>query len=52
MAPLSNAMAGLLLPRDSSGTHLDGSANTVDDELEKKNFQADGWQWRWRHLQK
>ena len=35
-------MAGVILPHDTFGTHLDSQGNTVDDELEKKNFAAAG----------
>ena len=39
MAPLSAALAGVVLPHDHFGSHLDASGNTNDVELEKKNFQ-------------
>ena len=39
MAPLIREIAGLILPYNSFGYHLDDNGNTVDDELEKKNFQ-------------
>ena len=42
MAPLSREIAGLILPYNSFGSHLDDNGNTVDDELEKKNFQQAG----------
>lgn len=40
MAPLSRALAGLVLPHESCGSHLDASGKTVDEELEKKKFQG------------
>ena len=39
MAPLNAALAGVVLPHDHFGSHLDASGNTNDVELEKKNFQ-------------
>ena len=39
MAPLSHDIAGVILPHDAFGTHLDGNGKTVDEELEKQNFQ-------------
>ena len=38
MAPLSHDLAGLVLPHDHYGTHLDSRGATTDIELEKKNF--------------
>ena len=38
MAPLSKELAGLILPHDHFGRHLDGQGNTIDTELEKRNF--------------
>ena len=40
MAPLSHDLAGLILPHDHYGTHLNSSGKTVDEELEEKNFLA------------
>ena len=40
MAPLSHDLAGIVLPHDTFGNHLDNSNKTMDLELEKKNFQA------------
>ena len=40
MAPLSHDLAGLILPHDTYGTHLDSAGNTIDLDLEKKNFDA------------
>ena len=42
MAPLSKDTAGLILPFDTFGKHLDGSNKTIDETLEKKNFAAAG----------
>ena len=41
MAPLSKALAGVLLPHDTFGIHLDFHRKT-DVELEKQNFKATG----------
>lgn len=38
MAPLSRDLAGLVLPHDHFGSHLDDHGKTVDPELEKENF--------------
>ena len=42
MAPLSRELAGLVLPQDHYGTHLDGSGKTKDAEKEKLNFAKAG----------
>ena len=42
MAPLSKDTAGIVLPFDKFGSHLDKSNKTVDTELELKNFEAAG----------
>jgi hypothetical protein len=42
MAPLSRDTAGIILPFDKFGSHLDNSNRTIDEELEKKNFAAAG----------
>ena len=42
MFPLSAALAGVILPHDNFGSHLDASGNTTDAELEMKNFQKAG----------
>lgn len=42
MAPLSLHLAGVVLPHDSYGTHLDQSGRTINPELEKENFQKAG----------
>ena len=39
MAPLSAALAGVVLPHSSFGSHLDAQGNTVDSELEVINFE-------------
>ena len=40
MAPLSKETAGLILPFDTFGTHLNVSNETTDIDLEKKNFKG------------
>ena len=42
MAPLSKATAGVILPFNTFGSHLDASNKTTNPELEIKNFQAAG----------
>ena len=42
MAPLSKELAGLILPHDSCGTHLNSQQQTIDDELERINFRKAG----------
>ena len=42
MVPLSKELAGLLLPHEPCGTHLDSRQRTVDVALEKRNFNAAG----------
>ena len=42
MAPLSHDLAGVILPYDSYGSHLDKSGRTVDRDLEMKNFKKAG----------
>ena len=39
MAPLSHDLAGIVLPHDHFGNHLDSSGKTIDQEMEEKNFQ-------------
>lgn len=41
-APLSRELAGLILPHDHFGTHLNNSAVTIDKNLEGKNFEYAG----------
>ena len=38
IASLSRALAGVVIPHDSYGSHLNPRGKTVDAELEKKNF--------------
>jgi hypothetical protein len=38
MAPLSKSLAGVILPIATYGTHLNKSGDTIDEELELKNF--------------
>ena len=38
MAPLSKELAGLILPHDNFGSHLDSQVRTVDADLERQNF--------------
>ena len=42
MAPLSRELAGLILPHETCGTHLDGKQKTIDSALEKINFRKAG----------
>ena len=42
MAPLSKALAGLAIPIDSCGSHLNQNGENIDPELEKKNFKVAG----------
>lgn len=42
MAPLSKELAGLIIPHDHFGSHLDSQLRTTDEELEKKNFRFAG----------
>ena len=42
MAPLSKDTAGIVLPFDKFGSHLNSSNKTIDTELEKRNFAAAG----------
>ncbi|CAF4344729.1 unnamed protein product, partial [Rotaria magnacalcarata] len=42
MAPLSNQLAGLILPHDYYGTHLNDSGKTIDSTLEIQNFKRAG----------
>ena len=39
MAPLSHDLAGIVLPHDYFGSHLDSSGKTIDQDLEVKSFQ-------------
>lgn len=42
MAPLSRELSGLILPHNKYGSHLNSQGKTIDDELERKNFQNAG----------
>ncbi len=42
MAPLSHDVAGLILPHNHFGDHLDGHGRTTDAKLEKLNFSKAG----------
>jgi hypothetical protein len=42
MAPLSKELAGVILPHDAYGSHLNASGRTIDAELKQKNFQKAG----------
>ena len=41
-APLSKELAGVILPHDTFGSHLDASERTTNDELELRNFANTG----------
>ena len=42
MAPLSHDLAGLILPHDHYGSHLDKQLRCIDTTLEKRNFSKAG----------
>lgn len=42
MAPLSRQLSGLVIPHDHFGSHLGSDGKTVDEDLEKRNFQYAG----------
>lgn len=42
MSKLSKELSGIILPHDHFDTHLDGQDNTVDEDLELKNFRYAG----------
>ena len=42
MAPLSHDLAGVVLPHNSFGSHLNSQNETIDAELEMKNFAKAG----------
>lgn len=42
MAPLSRELAGLILPHEKFGSHLDSQGRTIDRDLEKKKFRHAG----------
>ena len=39
MTPLSCDLAGVVLPHDYFGNHLDSSGNTINHKMEVENFQ-------------
>lgn len=43
MAPLSKELAGVVLPHDAFGSHLDENGVTVDAEKELENFKKAGF---------
>eukprot|EP01083_Nonionella_stella_P022441 62054_1 len=42
MAPLSKELVGLVLKHDQCGSHLDNQKQTIDEDLERKNFKKCG----------
>lgn len=42
MAPLSRELAGLILPHDHFGSHLNSSGEVINKQLELQNFQFAG----------
>lgn len=42
MAPLSRALSWIVIPHDHYGNHLYNNGNTLDTDLEMKNFQYAG----------
>lgn len=42
MAPLSRELAGLILPHDHFGSHLNDRGVTIDENLERSNFEFAG----------
>ena len=42
MAPLSRFLAGIILPHDTFGSHLNARGETVDVDRERENFQKAG----------
>ncbi|CAH2100801.1 unnamed protein product [Euphydryas editha] len=42
MAPLSRELAGLILPHDRFGSHLDERGVTIDEHLKRSNFEFAG----------
>ena len=42
LAPISAGFSGVCLPHDTHGNHLDANGNTIDSDLEKKNFDSAG----------
>ena len=42
MAPLSDELAGVILPHDHFGSHLDHNRKTIDEAVELANFRFAG----------
>lgn len=42
MAPLSRELCGLILEHNHFGSHLDERGRTIDDDLERRNFEHAG----------
>jgi hypothetical protein len=42
MAPLSRFLAGIILPYETFGSHLNSQGRTIHDDLEKSNFKKAG----------
>lgn len=42
MAPLSRELSGVIIPHDHFGSHLDSRCQTIDETLEKRNFEYAG----------
>ncbi|GFO38799.1 hypothetical protein PoB_006530400 [Plakobranchus ocellatus] len=42
VAPLSRDLAGVVLSHEHFGSHLDSSGKTVDEQMERQNFQHAG----------
>ena len=42
MYHLSKELTGVVLQHDTYGSHLDSGGKTIDEDLEKKNFEAAG----------
>ncbi len=42
MAPLSKRLSGVILPHEHYGSHLNNQEITIDDDLERHNFEHAG----------
>lgn len=42
MAPLRRELSGLIIPHDHFGSHLDSNNKTIDENLERNNFEFAG----------
>ena len=42
MYHLSKELTGVLLEHDTYGSHLDNAGKTIDEDLERRNFEAAG----------